>query len=353
LKRIGNLFDQAFSRESLHQAWIDASHGKMKKRACLEFSRRLASNLDALYDELNQGIYKPMPYIEFHVYEPKKRIIYAPAFRDLVVQHAIYRLVYPIFNSGFIDQSFACRHGKGTHKAADYAQASLRSVDPKTCVMKLDIRKFFYRIDRSILRVLIERRIKDRRFVGVMLQFAEYGHPKAEPLGIPIGNLLSQLYALIYMSPLDHFMKRELNAHFYCRYVDDFVVFGWSKTECLNALVKIKEFLSLRLHLELSRYSIHPVQRGLNFVGYRTWRTRRYIRKHSLFKFGRAVRQGNLAPITSILGHARNTCSLKHLVSTVKEKNHDLYCLLPKVYRCSDNQRTAAARGRKSTTSRN
>lgn len=343
MKRIGLLFDQAFSRESLYQAWLDASHGKMKKRACLEFSRRLASNLDALYDELNQGTYKPMLYIEFHVYEPKKRIIYAPAFRDLVVQHAIYRLVYPIFNSGFIDQSFACRHGKGTHKAADYAQASLRSVDPKTCVMKLDIRKFFYRIDRSILRVLIERRIKDRRFVGVMLQFAEYGHPKAEPLGIPIGNLLSQLYALIYMSPLDHFMKRELNAHFYCRYVDDFVVFGWSKTECLNALVKIKEFLSLRLHLELSRYSIHPVQRGLNFVGYRTWRTRRYIRKHSLFKFGRAVRESNLAPITSILGHARNTCSLKHLISTVKENNHDLYRLLPKVYRRSDHQRAGIA----------
>jgi hypothetical protein len=176
-----------------------------------------------------------------------------------------------------------------------------------------------------------------------MLQFAEYGHPKTEPLGIPIGNLLSQLYALIYMSPLDHFMKRQLKAQLYCRYVDDFVVFGWSREHCLQALEQIKAFLADNLRLELSRYSIHPAQRGLNFVGYRTWRTRRYIRKHSLFKFGRAVRESNLAPITSILGHARNTCSLKHLISTVKENNHDLYRLLPKVYRRSDHQRAGIA----------
>jgi retron-type reverse transcriptase len=91
----------------------------------MEFSRRLASNLDALHQELHSGSYRPKPYVEFTVYEPKQRIIYAPAFRDLVVQHAIYRLVYPIFNAGFIDQSFACRVGKGTHAAADYAQAAL------------------------------------------------------------------------------------------------------------------------------------------------------------------------------------------------------------------------------------
>jgi retron-type reverse transcriptase len=149
------------------------------------------------------------------VHEPKPRTIYAPAFRDLVVQHAIYRLIYPVFNAGFVDTSFACRVGMGTHAAADYAQAALRRSAAESYFLQLDIRKFFYRIDRAVLRRQVERRIKDRRFVDLMMQFAEYGQPQ----GIPIGNLLSQLYALVYLNPLDHFVKRELGVRLYCRYV--------------------------------------------------------------------------------------------------------------------------------------
>lgn len=329
MKRVGFLFDVAFSRESLYQAWLDASQGKMRKRACLEFSRRLASNLDALFDELHAGTYRPMPYIEFQVFEPKQRTIYAPAFRDLVVQHAIYRVVYPIFNRTFIDQSFACRVGKGTHAAADYAQAALRASPPGTCVMKLDIRKFFYRIDRAILRTLIERHIKDAHFVGVMMQFAEYGHPHVQPLGIPIGNLLSQLYALVYLSPLDHFIKRQLGAQRYCRYVDDFVVFGWARPRCTAALAHIRQFLASALRLELSRYTIHACARGLNFVGYRTWRSRRFIRKHSLHTFTQSAKRCALASLVSILGHARHTASMGHLLTTLKDQYHDLFDRLP------------------------
>lgn len=222
MKRIGHLFEQAFTPDALYQAWEDASHGKRGKCATLEFSRNLGHNIDALHQELHAGTYRPQPYTEFKVFEPKERTIFAPAFRDLVVQHAIYRLVYPIFNVGFIDQSYACRIGKGTHAAADYAQAALRACPPDSYILQLDIRKFFYSIDRTVLAVQIARKIKDRRFVAVMMQFAEYGQPK----GIPIGNLLSQLYALIYMNPLDHFIKRVLKAGRYCRYVDDFVIFG-------------------------------------------------------------------------------------------------------------------------------
>jgi RNA-directed DNA polymerase len=329
MKRHGFLFEQAFSRESLYQAWLDASKGKHAKRACLEFSRRLATNLDALYNELHGGTYQPQPYIAFQVCEPKQRTIYAPAFRDLVVQHAIYRLVYPIYNTGFIDQSFACRVGKGTHRAADYAQAALRASPPGSYTLKLDIRKFFYRIDRAILQRLLGRKVKDARLLRVMMQFADYG----PAIGIPIGNLLSQMYALVYMSPLDHFIKRTLGARLYCRYVDDFVVFGWPRERCVQALRAIRTFLADKLHLELSRYSIQPLARGLNFVGYRTWRTTRFIRKHSLRCFTRSARRGQLASVISILGHAQHTGGLRHLLTTLKEQFHDLFDRLPQTYR--------------------
>jgi retron-type reverse transcriptase len=314
LKRIGHLFEQAFTPEALYQAWVDASDGKRGKRATLDFGRNLAANLDALHAELHGGTYKPQPYKEFLVYEPKERTIFAPAFRDLVVQHAIYRLVYPIFNRTFIDQSYACRIGKGTHAAADYAQAALRRCAPDSYILQLDIKKFFYSIMRSALQKMLERQIKDKRFVAVMMLFAEYG----KLLGIPIGNLLSQLFALIVLNPLDHFIKRVLKARLYCRYVDDFVIFGWPRDRCVDALAQIKHFLATRLGLELSRYSLHKVKRGLNFVGYRTWQSFRFVRKHSLYTFSKALKSESAEALASCLGHAKRTASLRHMLALME-----------------------------------
>lgn len=327
MKRHGYLFEEAFTKENLYQAYLNASRHKHKKRACFNFERRLARNLDRLYEAIHDGTYKPQPYYTFTVYEPKARKIYAPSFCDLVVQHAIYRVIYPIFNPTFIDQSFACRIGRGTHKAANYAQSALQAAPVGSYSIKLDIRKFFYRIDRDVLRKQIERKIKDRRFVNLMMVFAEYG----ESVGIPIGNLLSQTYALIFLNPLDQYIKRELKAKYYCRYVDDFIIFGISRQECLDVLEKIKSFIK-NLGLELSKYTIAPIRRGINFVGYRTWATKRFIRKHSLFKFRRAAQKGKVASLASTFGHARHTHSLNHLIQFTKEKHHDLYRSLPKVY---------------------
>lgn len=329
MKRYGYLYDQAFSRENLFAAYKDASRHKHGKRACYNFEKRLAFNLDRLHEALHDGSYKPQPYYTFMVYEPKPRRIYAPAFSDLVVQHAIYRVIYPIFNPTLIEQSFACRVGKGTHKAADYAQRALQACRQGAYTIKLDIRKFFYRIDRAVLRGQIERKIKDVRFVDLMMQFAEYG----EPVGIPIGNLLSQLYALVYLDPLDRFVKRELKVRRYCRYVDDFILFDLTREQCVEYQARIEAFIRDELHLELSKYTIAPVTRGVNFVGYRTWASKRFIRKHSLFKFHRAMRRDRLESVVSILGHARRTHSLKNLIAAIKEKNHALYCQLPKAYR--------------------
>ena len=279
MKRKGFLYDQAFTHEALLNAFYAAARHKYGKRACFNFEKNLAANIDALHSELADGSYLPRPYYAFMVYEPKARKIYAPAFRDLVVQHAIYAVAGPIFDKTFIEQSFACRIGYGTHKAADYAQATMQKCDTKSYTLKLDIRKFFYRIDRAILRQLIAHKIKDKQFVNIMMRFADHG----EPVGIPIGNLLSQLYALIYLNPLDHFAKRILKIKYYCRYVDDFVIFNHSKNALINFKEKIIQFID-GFKLELSRFTLNPLALGINFVGYRTWVSKRFIRRHSLYK---------------------------------------------------------------------
>ncbi|OFZ65813.1 MAG: hypothetical protein A2V79_08315 [Betaproteobacteria bacterium RBG_16_56_24] len=348
MKRIGFLFEKAFTQDSLLTAFYAAARHKHGKRACFQFERRLASSINALHRELADGSYQPRPYYSFMVYEPKPRRIFAPAFRDLVVQHAIYRVVSPIFDSGFIDQSFACRIGYGTHKAADYAQAALQQIPRDSYTLKLDIRKFFYRIDRGILRRLIERKIKDARFVDLMMAFADHG----EPVGIPIGNLLSQLYALIYLNPLDHFIKRELGIRHYCRYVDDFVLFGISRGEAVEYQRVIIEFIQRELKLELSKSTIAPVSRGINFVGYRTWASKRFIRRHSMGNYRKAMRRGEIDSATSILGHARRTHSLQHMLRFSKEHHHDNYHRLPKIYHRRHHPRAALAGGRESSAPR-
>lgn len=329
MKRVGNLFDAVFSHENLYRAYLDARRGKRKKAACFEFETRLGANLQALYDEIHSGSYRPQPYFKFTIYEPKERVIYGPAFRDIVAQHAIYRVVYEIFNQTFIAASFACRTGYGTHRASDYLQRALRESTAESYTLKLDVRKFFYSIDRAVLRKLIERKLKDRRLVDAMMLYAVMD----APVGIPIGNLLSQLYALIYLNPLDHFIKRVLKVRYYVRYVDDFVLIGLTRPQCIEFRSEIVRFLREELHLELSKSTIARVSRGVNFVGYRTWRSRRFIRKYSLCKFKRMVRRGKQQSVVSLLGHAKRTQSLPYMLNLIKESANAQNLRIPKSIR--------------------
>jgi retron-type reverse transcriptase len=320
LKRIGNLFETVFSKENIYQAYLDARKGKRKKRGCFDFEASLSANLSYIHESIHNGTYKPAPYFKFIVFEPKERVIYAPSFLDIVVQHAIYRIVYPIFNRSFIDTSFACRKGMGTHKASDYALKCIRACDSDLYYLQCDIRKFFYSIDRAILECLILKKIKDRRLVNIMMIFAEMDTDK----GIPIGNLLSQTYALIYLNPLDHFIKRVLKVKRYVRYVDDFLMIGIFLDEARAMKAEIEKFIQYELNLYFSKTTIQKIRKGINFVGYRTWKSKRFVRKYSLYKFRKSLKQDKNATSISILGHAKWTNSIKYMRSQIKEIGNDV-----------------------------
>lgn len=343
MKRVGKLFDVTFSEEGLYQAYLNARRGKRGKRACFEFEINLGGNLRMLHKKIHTGSYTPRPYHKFTVYEPKPREIRAPAFRDIVVQHAIYRTIYPIFDRCFISTSFACRKGFGTHRASDHTQNALRSHDGNLYTLKLDVRKFFYSIDRNILRSLIERKIKDLRLVDMMMLFAVMD----EPVGIPIGNLLSQIYALIYLNPVDHFVKRKLRVRHYVRYVDDMVLVGLTRSQCLEFREQIVAFLKNELHLGLSKSTIAKIKRGVNFVGYRTWRTKRFIRKYSLHKFQRKAKAENIQSVVSLLGHAKVTNSLPYMLGILRNTHPSILNAMSKNYR-----RNACLLKKKSTSSK-
>ncbi len=329
MKRHGNLYDKIVSHESLYAAYRDASAGKRATNACYQFERRLGAQIDDLHRSLYDGSYQPLPMNNFMVFEPKPRKISAPAFRDRVVQHAIYNQIRPIFDRTFIDQSFACRIGKGTHLASDYVQRALQRAPRDGYVLQMDIRRYYYSLDRWILRQLIERKIKDHRLVDLMMQFALTDDNR----GVPIGSLLSQLAGLIYLNPLDHMVKRDLKVERYARYVDDFVLIGITCQQDHDYAARIQEFLHEKLRLSLSHTGIFPVARGINFVGFRTWASKRFIRKRALYTFRRAAKKGRVESVISSLGHASKTASRKHMTTYLKEYHNELYRQLPQSVR--------------------
>ncbi len=339
MKRHGNLYALATSEDALYQAYLDARRGKRARHACHQFERALGTNLETLRRTLADGSYQPEPYRSFMVYEPKPRLISAPSFRDRVVQHAIYGVVRPIFDRTFIDQSFACRPGLGTHAAADYVQHALAHSAPCSYTVHLDVRRFYYSIDRAVLQQLLARKIKDQRLLTLMMRFTEM----PDPVGLPIGNLLSQLFALVYLNPVDHFIKRELQVRRYCRYVDDLVLLDLPRPDAFAAKAEIERFLRHELHLQLSKATIAPTSRGVNFAGYRTWATRRFVRRHALANFRKAVRRGDAQAVMSSLGHARKSASHSHLINHLKEHWHALSTCLPPGHRRVDHAPAAVA----------
>lgn len=330
MKRIGNLFNTVFSIENLYHAFTLSRKGKRNQKECYNFEKNIGHELKKLYNEIHSGTYAVSKYYSFKIKDPKERTIYAPKFRDCIIQHAIYRIIYPIFNKGFIDQNFACRVGKGTHKASEYTLSVMDKLPNNSIILKMDIRKYFYRINHDILYKLLESKIKDIRLLNIMKMFIGYG----EDLGIPIGNLLSQLYASIYLNGLDHYIKRDLKQKHYCRYVDDFVIFGIKSVEKAKVLLEsILEFIRTKLNLELSKYSITKLSSGINFVGYRTWKGRRLIRKRSLYLVNKAIINNNRVCLVSILSHAKNTFSLIKILNKVWSLNYALYSQIPENYK--------------------
>lgn len=304
-------YEHFFNIDNLYDGYLSARKHKRSKKAIYDFENNLAFNLLELQKELINETYTPREYRTFYVHEPKTRLIVAPAFRDSVIQHTIYNYVYDLFDRSFTFDSYGCRKEKGTHKASARLQTFMRKHDSDKYYLQLDIRKYYYNISHGKLRDLLFLKIEDERVVNLIMKFVN----KNDEKGLYVGNVLSQLFGLIYLNPLDHFIKRTLKIKHYLRYVDDFVLVGITKEEANFYKQKIIDFLDEKLDLSLSKFRIARIKQGCNFVGFRTWKSVKFVRKHSLHNFSRAVKKNDTAAIVSILGHAKHSSSHKYLIS--------------------------------------
>ena len=226
-------------------------------------------------------------------------------FRDRVVQWAIYRHLNPWFDRQFIYDSYGCRDGKGTHRAADRLQYWMRQVNRRKeryYYLKLDISKYFYRVDHKILMEILGKKIEDRDLLDLLERIVNCEHtafglpaftnpedcPPEERLydtGMPIGNLSSQLFANIYLNELDQYAKHELRLHFYIRYMDDIIILHHDKQYLHQIKDEIEIFLWEKLRLNLNnKTAIRPISHGIEFVGFRIYATHRKLKKASAKK---------------------------------------------------------------------
>lgn len=279
MKSHGGLFARITEIENLRRAMEAAARGKRDRPAVARFLNQAEKELACLCEELQSGSYIPCPYQHFRVCDPKPRTISCADFRDRVVHHAVCDLIGPLIERRFIFDSFACRQGKGTHRATARAQQLTRRF---AYFLKLDVASFFDSVDHDILLALLGRQFHEPRLLALLATIVRAPLATAPPgKGLPIGNLTSQWFANLYLDGADHLVKEALRVPGYIRYMDDMVLFADSKAVLWAAHDALVTFLAdeRRLNLKAASTRLAPCTEGIPFLGMRifpgTWRLQR------------------------------------------------------------------------------
>lgn len=336
---MSNLFLEIISLENLFGSWEEFKSDKRRKEDVQWFERNLENNLFKLFFELKNKTYQHSNYTSFYITDPKLRHIHKAIVKDRIVHHAIYRILYPLFDKSFIFDSYSCRIDKGTHKAVKRFETFSRKASrnyTETCyVLKCDIKKFFDSVDHIILENLLERKIQDEEVLRLLSNiigsfggqrndqgFHQISFDFANPRGMPIGNLTSQLFANIYLNELDRFVKQVLGVKYYIRYCDDFVILDLDKEKLEIIKSRIDNFLQINLKLTLheGKVSIRKLNQGIDFLGYVTKPHFRVLRTKTKKRILNRINETNLQSYLGVLKHC-NAYKLETRIKEIVESN--------------------------------
>jgi hypothetical protein len=315
--------------EELFAAYYQCRKNKRNTINALLFEKHYEKNIFQLQDDILSGNYIPGRYITFIVTKPVKREIFAAGFRDRVVHHWLINKLNPLFGNLFINDSYACRTGKGTHYGIKQIDSFIKSCSKKyttDCyILKLDVEGFFMHINRKLLFGMLENFIKEK-YTGtdksLVIEICSKiifndpaknciikgnrkeweGLPKSKSLfhspagcGLPIGNLTSQVFANFYMHPFDSFVKTKLDILYYGRYVDDFVIVHPDKEYLKLIITKIKDYLNdeLKLTLHPKKVYLQHFSKGVKFLGTILKPNRIYIANRTKGNFHYTIEKWN------------------------------------------------------------
>lgn len=286
MKRIGNLYKQICTIDNLKLAEKKARRGKSKQHGVRKFDGKREDLLINLHHVLLNKEYKTSNYNVFKIKENGKiREIYKlPYYPDRICHHAILNILEPIFIKCFIRQTYSCIKKRGIHLCLKDLNKQIKNYD---YCLKLDIKKFYPSVNNNILKKLLLRKFKDKDLLYLLFEIIDSNE------GQPIGNYCSQFFANFYLTYFDHWIKEDLKLKYF-RYCDDMVILGNNKNELRVILNKIINYLWYNLKLELSNYQIFPIDsRGIDFVGYVSYKTHIKLRKSIKNKMKRTLNVKN------------------------------------------------------------
>ncbi len=265
-KRIRITLDDVAQWSNLLESAYFASKGKHSRRPVQAFFQQFDKNLSRLGEEIRSGSFEPGPYQRFDIHDPKPRSIHAPAFRDRIVHHAVMRLAGPWIDRLLIDDSFACRIGKGAIAAVQRAQHFSRR---NLWYSKVDIRQYFASIDHQLLLARLMRRFSDPGYLEMLRKIvSSFGTDEGR--GLPIGALTSQHFANLYLTDADRWLVSQPQVRGLVRYMDDTICWFESKQAAKTTVEELRDFLNHQLRLTLSqKLQINRATHGVTFCGYR------------------------------------------------------------------------------------
>jgi len=325
-------FEDIISLDNLLEAWQEFLPGKRNRKDVQEFRANLMDNILKLHHDLVYHKYEHGGYKAFKVYDPKTRNIHKATVGDRLLHHAIYRQFYPFFDRTFIFDSYSCRLEKGTHKAiVRFNQFFLKvsKNNSNTCwVLKGDIRKFFASVDHEILINILKDYIPDENIIWLLTKVIDSFRAE-NGKGLPLGNLTSQLFANVYLNEFDRFIKHKINAKFYIRYADDFVVLSDDRAWIENQVPIIKEFLRARLNLEVhpNKLFIKTTSSGVDFLGWINFPGYKVLRQATKKRMFRKLKENNykeesLNSYLGMISHGDAFKIKKDLLNKCTSNNH-------------------------------
>ena len=358
-----------FSYHDVARAYLDCRTRKRRKRTSVVFEHEFEVNLDKLRKQLNTDSYCIGASQVFVVLHPKPREVWAAGFRDRIVHHLLYNCIGPFYESRFIEDSYACIKGRGTHRAIARLNTFCRSATEdwtkQAWCFKVDIKNFFVSINKNILWDILVKHVGEKSRTSRLLKQVLFHNPTEhaiiktpdllkyvpyhkslwrcpEGCGLPIGNLTSQFLANVYNDGLDQFVKHKLRAKWYVRYVDDAVVLSHDREQLRDWFYQMDEWIweNRRLRFHPDKMSIVPVSHGVDFVGSVVLPYRVYARRLTVNSANKSVSRLLQAPdelpkrisVNSYLGLLRtvNTFNIRRKMVSCVERAigiaHDSEC---------------------------
>jgi hypothetical protein len=194
----------------------------------------------------------------------------------------------------FLKGMYAYTCGGIPNRGTSYGQKAVRKwidndrTNTKYC-LKMDISKYYSSVNKEILKQKIGNIIKDKNclwLVDIIIDSCQDG--------LPIGNYTSQWFSNYFLQDLDYFIKSDLKAKYYIRYVDDLIIMGSNKKTLHKMRREIETYLT-KIDLKLNpNWQVFPLaKRAIDFLGIRFYRDKTTLRKRNSLRIRRRMKKIN------------------------------------------------------------